>query len=250
MNSYLKHNRVLSKRWIKSRTEDSNFYYSLSAENRQQLIHFVSTTFSADSDLVRDYFREIEDNEYLIKAMSGYLGKLRYYDSAPEIGRRVAWYAIIRLLKPKVVIETGVHHGVGGLVICLALLSNRLEGNPGKYIGVDIDPSAGELIDLEIFDFAQLVFNNSHSFLDAVDFACDLFIHDSDHSAEFETGEYMRIHGKMTEDAIIISDNSHASPSLRAFSENQNRPFYFFREVPNQHWYPGAGIGISKFRDN
>ncbi len=249
MNSYLNNGKVLSKRWIKSRTEDSNFYYSLSVENRQQLIHFISTTFAADSDLVRGYFREIEDSEYLFKAMSGYLAKLGYDDSTPEIGRRVAWYAIIRLLKPKVVIETGVHHGVGGLVICLALLSNKLEGEPGRYIGVDIDQSAGELIDGELFDFAQLIYSDSHSFLDAVDFACDVFIHDSDHSVEFETGEYLRIYGKMTEDGIIISDNSHASPSLREFSENQNRSFFFFREVPNKHWYPGAGIGISRFRD-
>lgn len=46
-------------------------------------------------------------------------------------------------------------------------------------------------------------------------------------------------------DAMILGDNSHASDSLRRFSEKTKRNFIFFKEEPSIQFYFGAGIGIS-----
>src|SRR6266446_10867828 len=73
----------------------------------------------------------------------------------------------------------------------------------------------------------------------------DLFINDSDHSAEYEYKEYLTVADKLTPSAVILGDNSHVSDSLRRFSEMRHRRFLFFQEKPKEHWYPGAGIGIS-----
>jgi len=72
-----------------------------------------------------------------------------------------------------------------------------------------------------------------------------LFINDSDHSADYEYHEYLTIAANLTPNAIILGDNSHISDSLRRFSEERKRNFLVFREKPKDHWYPGAGIGIS-----
>jgi hypothetical protein len=48
-------------------------------------------------------------------------------DSTIEIGRRIGWYAIIRIRKLKFVVETGIHRGIRALVITSAL-----------YIGIAI----------------------------------------------------------------------------------------------------------------
>ena len=73
----------------------------------------------------------------------------------------------------------------------------------------------------------------------------DLFINDSDHSAEYESEEYKTISNKLSEHAIILGDNSHSSNKLFEFSLETKRHFVFFQEKPFKHWYPGAGIGIS-----
>ena len=73
----------------------------------------------------------------------------------------------------------------------------------------------------------------------------DLFINDSDHSAEYEEKEYETIAGKLSKNAIILGDNSHCSDKLLEFALKSGRGFVFFQERPSRHWYPGAGIGIA-----
>ena len=50
---------------------------------------------------------------------------------------------------------------------------------------------------------------------------------------------------KLSKNAVILGDNSHVTDKLSIFSKERNRRFYFFKEEPLNHWYPGAGIGIS-----
>jgi len=44
---------------------------------------------------------------------------------------------------------------------------------------------------------------------------------------------------------LILGDNSHVTNKLLKFSIENDRNFVLFREEPKDHWYPGAGIGIS-----
>ena len=73
----------------------------------------------------------------------------------------------------------------------------------------------------------------------------DLFINDSDHSASYEYREYQSIKNKLSPKALILGDNSHVTDELLKFSIENDRNFVLFREEPKDHWYPGAGIGIS-----
>jgi hypothetical protein len=73
----------------------------------------------------------------------------------------------------------------------------------------------------------------------------DLFINDSDHSADYEYKEYLTINKLLTDKSIILGDNSHCTSKLADFSREMNRNFIFFQEITKNHWYPGAGIGIS-----
>ena len=61
----------------------------------------------------------------------------RFADLDVRFGRRLGWYAFIRVIKPKVVIETGVDKGLGSILLCSALLRNKEEGFEGKYYGTD-----------------------------------------------------------------------------------------------------------------
>ena len=162
-----------------------------------------------------------------------------------EYGRRLGWYAFTRVLKPKVVIETGVDHGVGSCVLASALMRNAAQGFPGEYFGTDLRSSAGEVFSGEYAKMGRILYGDSITSLKAFDKKIDLFINDSDHSAVYEYDEYVTIADKLSGRGIILGDNSHVTDSLSRFSRERNRQFVFFSEKPENHWYPGAGIGIS-----
>jgi predicted O-methyltransferase YrrM len=233
-------------KWIFQDTEDSNFYYDLEPKNEQYLVHLISNITGVSNSQVEIYVNEIKENvrvrESIEKSLieSGYPQEIQV-----RFGRRIGWYALIRILKPKVVVETGVDHGIGLSVICEALQLNRAEGYNGRYFGTDINPSAGKLTSPEYFDYSTILYGDSITSLSNLDETIDFFINDSDHSENYEMKEYEVIQEKLSKNAIILGDNSHVTDKLSIFSKLNNRRFYFFKEEPLNHWYPGAGIGIS-----
>jgi len=57
--------------------------------------------------------------------------------------------------------------------------------------------------------------------------------------------EYELIKTKLSLQAIVLGDNSHVTPKLAEFSVREGRRFLFLSEEPADHWYRGAGVGIS-----
>lgn len=235
-----------AKSWSYKRTEFSNYYYALTPRNRKDLAFLISHICHEPLQNVEEYFSEIENDNLVKDILNTFRDKnpeLR--DSTMEIGRRIGWYALIRIRKPKFVVETGVHHGVGALVINSALRRNRHEGYPGEYLGTDINPNSGELLVHPFNEHCSISIDDSIVTLQSLVTSIDLFINDSDHSAEYEAAEYSSIEMKLSMDGMILGDNSHASDSLRKFSEKTKRNFIFFKEEPFNHFYSGGGIGIS-----
>ena len=233
-------------KWVFQDSEDSNFYYDLEPKNEQYLIQLISNITGVANPQVEGYLNEIKKNENLRKRIEKSLIQSGYpQDIQVRFGRRVGWYALIRILKPRVIVETGIDHGIGLSVICEALQMNRVEGFNGKYFGTDINPLAGKLTSPEYFDFSTILYGDSITSLSKLNETIDFFINDSDHSGNYEMNEYEVIFEKLSKNAVILGDNSHVTDKLSIFSKERNRRFYFFKEEPLNHWYPGAGIGIS-----
>lgn len=237
----------LSRSWAIKRTEISNYYYNITPRNRKDLAFLISFTTHKPLSEIEGYLEEIETDLDVAAALSQFQSSnASLRDSTMALARRIGWYAYARALKPKVIVETGVHHGVGSLVLTSAIRRNNEEGFSGKYFGTDIDASAGKLFKKPFSDYGQILYGDSiESLKDMADASVDMFINDSDHSAEYELLEYKTILSKLTHSAIVIGDNSHATDSLRKFSEETGRRFIFFKEEPLNHFYNGAGLGIS-----
>jgi len=245
MGYYSKNLEIIDK-WVGKDTETSNFYYKLTSLNRDHLAQLISSITGEAYGKVVKYFDELDsDNElrqHLLQALkNSHYGK----DIEVEYGRRLGWYAFVRVLKPKVVVETGVDHGVGSCVLASALLRNISEGFDGRYFGTEIRPEAGQLFCGKYATVGEILYADSISSLEKLDNKIDLFVNDSDHSGEYEYSEYLTIAKKLSDHAVILGDNSHVTDCLSRFSREQGRKFIFFSEKPENHWYPGAGIGIS-----
>jgi predicted O-methyltransferase YrrM len=232
--------------WARKKTESSNFYYELTEDNKADLAALISVVTKTSIVVIENLFKEL-DNDTLLRTHieDSWAHNSQMADAKVAYARRIGWYVLTRILKPKIVIETGVHQGVGACVITSALIKNSYEGHPGRYLGIDIDRNAGQLLTYPYSEFGTLIYGNSLDCLNALNESVDLFINDSDHNSEYEKQEYATVINKLSDTCVILGDNCHASGALRDFSRKNDRNFLFFKEIPADHWYPGAGIGFS-----
>jgi predicted O-methyltransferase YrrM len=236
--------------WSILRTgEFHNFTYELTDANLRYLAETISVVTGKPAHEISGYIREAtEDQElaaHILLRMRGRDRKGAQQSVSMPFGRRLGWYAIARAIKPKVIVETGVERGHGSMLLCSALLRNISEGFPGCYFGTDINPKAGWLLAGKYADVGKILYGDSIKSLEALTETIDLFINDSDHSADYEAREYRVIADKLGSDAIILGDNAHVTDKLASFACESGRRFLFFKEVPKNHWYPGGGIGIA-----
>jgi predicted O-methyltransferase YrrM len=234
--------------WLLKSRADSNFTYAITERCKANLAASLASVLNVPHAEISAYFTEIEQDDRL-KAHFRHLWyshpeKYRTDDNQ-DIGRRVVWYAIARVKKPKVIVETGVDQGMGAVVLCAALMHNQMQGYSGRYFGTDINPQAGFYLKDVFSNYGQILYGDSIESLNKLDEKIDLFINDSDHSAEYEAAEYETIKRKLATNAIILGDNSHITSKLAEFSVREGRKFVFLSEEPKNHWYRGAGVGIS-----
>lgn len=246
--SYFNYKYLQILRWGFESREFTNFTYELTASNLNYLAHLIAYATQTELKKVLELMYEIQNDEILKKHILLQIvnsPEKSYADKEIRFGRRIGWYIFVRILKPQLVVETGVDKGLGSVVLCAALLRNKAEGFEGQYLGTDINPKAGYLLSGEYAQIGKILYGDSIESLKKINQPIDIFINDSDHSADYEYQEYLTIEDKISENSLILGDNAHCTDKLALFSEKTNRHFLFFQEVVKNHWYPGAGIGIS-----
>jgi predicted O-methyltransferase YrrM len=222
--------------------ERDNFTYELTDRCLCYLVETLSCALKKPGEEIEAYIREVTENPDL-NALA--LSMTPNVKLKCPFGRRLGWYAVARVTKPQVTVETGVDRGHGSLILCAALLRNAAEGSPGRYFGTDTNPEAGELLVGEYATLGRILYGDSLESLKAMTGPIDLFINDSDHSADYEYREYETVAGKLSPRAIVLGDNAHCTDKLARFSRERGRHFLFAPEEPKDHWYIGAGLGIS-----
>ena len=240
---HLAHSFRKSIPWLFRSKEFANFTYDLTTANKEYLAWFVADICGVPVGEVHGYFNELEANsqsDFYIKARLANHRRGNEIDREAFLGRRLGWYAIVRAMNPQLVVETGTEKGLESLVLAEALIQN----GSGRLITVDMEPSSGLLIGAEYGGVIERLIDDSLVAISQID-QIDLFIHDSDHSAEHEAQEFELLQSRLSVNGIVLSDNSHATTELAKWSLRQGRRFMYFAEEPIDHWYPSAGIGVS-----
>jgi len=240
---HLVHQSNSSAKWLFRSKEFANFTYDLTPANKNHLAWFVSGVCNVPVQEIEQFFLELESNTHLKQHIAALLRashRGNEIDGQAFFGRRLGWYAIVRATKPNVVVETGTEKGLGSLVIAEALLRN----GRGRLVTIDVEPQSGLLIGGVWAKVTEHVIADSLVALSTIS-NIDLFIHDSDHSADHESRELDSVSSHLSATAIVLSDNSHATSVLAEWSQKRKRHFSFFAEKPLNHWYPGAGLGAS-----
>ncbi|MBL1213493.1 MAG: class I SAM-dependent methyltransferase [Ignavibacteriae bacterium] len=235
-------------KWGFKSKEYTNYTYELTEGNIANLAHIVSVVTNEDYKKTLGYINEARNDDklksYIIEQTQKSKMK-KFADLRCDFGRRLGWYAFVRIMKPKIVVETGVDKGLGSVLLCSALLKNKDDGFTGEYFGTDINPDAGYLLAEEYSSVGKILYGDSIKSLEKMNNAIDLFINDSDHSAEYEYQEYKTIKNLLNDKSVILGDNAHCTDMLSKFCTENSLKYLFFQEIPKNHWYPGAGIGIA-----
>lgn len=234
--------------WTFNSRETSTFAYRLSDRNRKYLIHTVCLITSKSYKDIEKYFMEIENNDTIktevIKKIAS--SPVRYKkDLRCDFGSRLAWYAIVRANKSKIVVENGVEIGFTAILLCEAVLKNISEGFEGKYVGLDIQDDSGYLVrDERYTDICQIVVNDALLSIQNMSESIDFYFSDGMRTLEYEKREFIIAGGKLSPTSVVVTNKLKFSDSLADFAISENKRFISFHEDPLNHWYAGSVLGI------
>jgi len=233
-------------RWLFASRETTNLTYDLETMNRQFLAAFLAHVLNTPRHSVLAYFDEVTQDQELLRHYRETRQRSPFaFITDPEIrlGRRLLWYAAVRIMKPAVVVETGVDKGLGSLILCAALLRNVAEGRPGRYFGTDIKPDAGYLLGGKYAEVGTILYGDSIESLEKLPETIDLFISDSEHDPRYEAREYDTISGKLAGTFLVVSDQG--TSSLMEAADRQGWTFLTFRERSTGSVLQGADFGVA-----
>ena len=108
--------------------ETSNFTYDI--DNRDELAAVLARALDAPIAEMNRYIAEIDGDEALCRTIEARMRQRRRGASRVYFGRRVGWYAVVRRLKPRLVVETGTADGLGSAALARALDRNEADGTP------------------------------------------------------------------------------------------------------------------------
>jgi predicted O-methyltransferase YrrM len=234
-------------RWLVSSREDTNWTYDLLEQNLVALACTISCMTGVPKETVFAHMKEGNEDQslrdHVARHTKSSVQRVRA-DATCRFGRRLGAYAIARVMKPRVVVETGVDKGLGSVLLAAALLRNRNEGFDGQYYGIDINPRAGWLLHPPYDAAGKILYGDSVSILEKIEAPIDLFITDSDRSTVHEAEEYRVVQPKLGKGGIIVGNYSDSSEALIKLSLERARDYLFFGERPKDHWYRGGGLGF------
>ena len=178
---------------------------------------FISTLTEAQNDVINKY-----SDEFDIKTKSYNLS---------EYHRTL--YIIARILKPEIVIETGVFEGHSSLALLLALKENN-KGHlhsidlpspklpPGKESGWIVPEHLRKRWDLRLGKSSDLLPDLLKEVREV-----DIFLHDSEHSYENMHWEYKTAWEYIRKGGLLLSHDISQNSAFRDFAKHISEDYYY-----------------------
>jgi hypothetical protein len=165
------------------------------------------------------------------------------------LGNRTLWYVVIRATKPRLVVEAGVHEGLGSEMILVALRRNAAEGHPGKLVSFDIFEDTGWQVAPELRDNWEFVLESTLTGMERVlrGRAVDLFIHETPHVEEFIVPEVTAAARHTGERLTVIDTSGHTCAALRQMASACGGTCDYFLDHPLDHIVRSNGTNLATF---
>ena len=238
----------ISRHWrlVLTSPEPDNYTYEIA--NEYDLAVWAAAVIRCDVavawTIVREPHRDVVLTDRLQNATAGHWF---WTKRMPPFGKRLGWYALVRALRPRLVIEVGAHDGLGSLLVLRALELNEREGSRGELVSFDVNAAAGWLVGAH--PLWELRIQSSHEGIAEVLSArgpLDMFIYDGWHTHEAEYADLEAAAAYLSSEGVLISDDAQVSRALSHLCERVGFGYFEFQEAPVGHFYPGAVLGAGR----
>jgi len=232
--------------WLFRSREPTDFNYENTDLSLEYLAEFLHVVTGVPADECGKYIEELAGDDRLaqhIREMTSKSKERHISDADPPPGRRIAYYALVRATKPKVIVEAGVNKGFGTSVLAAALARNSEEGHTGRVYGVEIAPGKGYLFGPPYDQFGEIIFSDILAFLRTAPIEIDMLIHETVNVPALERDTYEIATPRLAPTALICGPWS--TPELLEFAKRTGRNCLVFVTQPKDHWYPGTRLTIA-----
>lgn len=240
--------RMLGLRHVLLDPEIESYTYDLAneAELAEQLAEIFSLPTSQVIGYIEETHREPELNRELQRRIRWRFATKRRL----PLGNRALWYAIVRIVKPRLVVETGVLSGLGSLALLCALERNAGEGHEGRLISADSDPTAGWLVPARL----QTRWSKLAGFsTDVLPAALDgqtigVFIQDSLHTPENQEAEFSLAMAHAGDPLVLVDGGGGQTPALEDICRAHGTERRILQPRPVRHIYPPSATDVAVIR--
>lgn len=223
--------------------------YSYDLGNTDELVEFASAQLGAERSDVRAWLAELDaDPELHAELRRRTRGRIDAKRRMP-LGNRLLWYVVVRAVKPRLIVETGIWDGLGSLMLLRALERNAGEGAEGRLLSIDIDPEAGWLVPSQLAGRWEPVVGDILTDLGPAlgDRRVDVFIHDSVHEEDFQHFEFGLALEHAAERLYVLNPNGEELGVLRELASRSGGSHALFVERPAGHFYRPPGTALARF---
>jgi hypothetical protein len=223
--------------------------FSFELDNEQEIITVLAAALGRPREELAGYAAEAHQDPELGELLEQHIGRRLDVKRRQPLGHRLIWYLIARALKPELIVETGIYHGLGSLVLLRALEYNRRQGSPGELISFDINPKAGGLVRPQARgDWRRLIGSTRELLLPALDGRrVGMFIQDTPHTFENQRFEFGAALAHAAPTVVLLDGGGARSAALEQFCTEQGGSHHHVPVHSRDHIYPGAEIRFATF---
>lgn len=207
---------------------------------------FLAEALSVPAEDALAALHEVAEDEQL-RADYADLRRLSLVPRRMTLSARGPWWVLVRLRKPKLIVETGVWYGLGSAMLLRALELNAQEGHEGRLISFDPDTTGGWLVPERLktrWTWEQATTE------DALE-PClrgqqvDLFIHDTPSKYERERAEFELALQYAAPGAVLLSSNGENTSGLREISAANGLSYHHYPYMGERLFYVTKGLSLA-----
>lgn len=214
------------------KNERHTFSFQISEVSIDTYCVIISRLLNCDPESVNSYYSEFMSNDLLRHDYKARFGK-----SLNESGGRVLLYIIIRLLKPKVLVENGHYKGQNSLIITYAMNAN-----------FDIDKIASTLYSIDINRNGLVSFQKNHLIVNSTienffnnysNLNIGFYFSDGERTPESEEMELYYLDKMLDINGIIVSNKLLFSNVFLKYFFDKGYKFETFMETTTKTTFRG-----------
>lgn len=192
--------------------------YSFELGNEAEVIAGLAAAIGRQQAELAAYAAETHHDPELNEMLTRHLRWRFDMKRRLPLGNRLAWYVLVRAYKPKLVVETGIYHGLGSLALLRALERNRQEGSPGELMSFDTLPSAGSVVREEArHGWSRFIGSTHDLLLPALENRrVDMLFHDTLHTEENQRFEFEAALTHATDNLLLLDASGGHTGTLEA----------------------------------